>query len=739
VTGRRTERRLTRAMIQALGLLAAAALLLPATVSSAPLAQEQPGEDIYLDYGEEETKTLYAYNQSEVFGTYVFRVHVPAGAKLTVWLGEDTQGGCYSEGLLFIDGSQMGYTTVGPAPSSWSDPIVAIVNTGYAQLAFRGYADCDASVSFPVEKYVRFKVESPPSEVITVPTPEIEFWADRDHIGLGECTTLHWHTEHVQAVYYQGEGVPGDSERQECPQWTTTYELRVVVHQAAEQLIEETRQVTVHVEATPTPSLTPTRTPTRTPTPARHATRTPTSTRMPTHTVPPTRTPRPTSTPRPSTPTPTRAPLWLAPSPAPTASPSPRAEPPWVLVVTHSGALYTEVGSGAWSTIESLLNERYGEENIDVLDLYVEHVSRTDWREVDQAIEQRRDTYADLPNFILIIGGPEVVAFGEVENTMWGWCAPKGSPCDYDFVFTDDPYGSFDNDVLPEVPTARLPDGGDLGLYRAQFSSSLAEGRTHHDWGSAMTVAMEARPYGRDFAALIGATVQWSPPVDTSRNKLPAPSTGHNAYFILHGSGYNTGEWIGDDPAEESCYDRPTLGGGSTQECSLKYPPAWNVDLARDAGSQGTVISGVCYGAFIGLPRTYNADGTQKSWPVSVSDSIALTYLRNGTEAFMGHTATTYSYVTSYRSKVCWPWPFNNRCSWYETGDVWPVDEGSEAIEWFAFSEIANGQHPLIAFHRAKAAMANSLGPPDVYDRELKALHSFVYYGLPPAPLRIEF
>ena len=93
-------------------------IFFPFAVSAAPFPQEQPGEDLYLDYGDDITRTLYAHDNSEIFETFSFRVHVPVGAELTVWLGEDAQGGCYSEGLLFINGSQVGHTTVGPQPSS---------------------------------------------------------------------------------------------------------------------------------------------------------------------------------------------------------------------------------------------------------------------------------------------------------------------------------------------------------------------------------------------------------------------------------------------------------------------------------------------------------------------------------------------------------------------------------------------------------------------------------------------
>lgn len=56
---------------------------------------------------------------------------------------------------------------------------------------------------------------------------EVRFWADREEINAGECTRIHWETEHVQAVYYQGQGVIGQGYRDECPSQTTTYVLRV--------------------------------------------------------------------------------------------------------------------------------------------------------------------------------------------------------------------------------------------------------------------------------------------------------------------------------------------------------------------------------------------------------------------------------------------------------------------------------------------------------------------------------
>ena len=54
-----------------------------------------------------------------------------------------------------------------------------------------------------------------------------EFSADQYEITQGSCTTLRWKATNVRAVYLNGEGVPGEAIRQECPGQTTLYELRV--------------------------------------------------------------------------------------------------------------------------------------------------------------------------------------------------------------------------------------------------------------------------------------------------------------------------------------------------------------------------------------------------------------------------------------------------------------------------------------------------------------------------------
>ncbi|HMN29799.1 MAG TPA: hypothetical protein PKE45_16730, partial [Caldilineaceae bacterium] len=57
---------------------------------------------------------------------------------------------------------------------------------------------------------------------------QVEFTADDTTVEEGECTTLRWDVENVQAVYLDGEGVVGHSNKTVCPKQTQTYTLHVV-------------------------------------------------------------------------------------------------------------------------------------------------------------------------------------------------------------------------------------------------------------------------------------------------------------------------------------------------------------------------------------------------------------------------------------------------------------------------------------------------------------------------------
>jgi len=57
--------------------------------------------------------------------------------------------------------------------------------------------------------------------------PAVVFFAENSTIVDGQCTTLHWETSDVNAVYLDESGVAGVAIKEVCPDATTTYTLRV--------------------------------------------------------------------------------------------------------------------------------------------------------------------------------------------------------------------------------------------------------------------------------------------------------------------------------------------------------------------------------------------------------------------------------------------------------------------------------------------------------------------------------
>ena len=98
---------------------------------------------------------------------------------------------------------------------------------------------------------------TPPPAPTATPVAEISFGADRTNINQGECTTLRWSVQNIQAVWVyplgeQFERFPrtGQGSEQVCPTVTTTYEMRVLQRDGTVIF----RQVTVNVSgAAPDP------------------------------------------------------------------------------------------------------------------------------------------------------------------------------------------------------------------------------------------------------------------------------------------------------------------------------------------------------------------------------------------------------------------------------------------------------------------------------------------------------
>ena len=101
-------------------------------------------------------------------------------------------------------------------------------------------------------------IAPPPPPVVIIPTPaptptampqptatpsaQMSFSADSTNINQGECTTIRWSVENVQAVWVYPQGQPyqqnpqvGQGSQQVCPPVTTTYEMRVLLRDGTVQ------------------------------------------------------------------------------------------------------------------------------------------------------------------------------------------------------------------------------------------------------------------------------------------------------------------------------------------------------------------------------------------------------------------------------------------------------------------------------------------------------------------------
>ncbi len=99
--------------------------------------------------------------------------------------------------------------------------------------------------------------------------PVVVFKADTQELQRDECTIVRWAVQNVREVYYEGIGVPGDGEREECMyKEDEVFTLMVVlpngeseIHTVAVSYVAPTPTATYTSTVTPTPYFTPTWTP----------------------------------------------------------------------------------------------------------------------------------------------------------------------------------------------------------------------------------------------------------------------------------------------------------------------------------------------------------------------------------------------------------------------------------------------------------------------------------------------
>jgi heat shock protein HslJ len=166
-------------------------------------------------------------------------------------------------------GPGLEYATIGYAPYGTEGAVVGVSADGewYAS----PNPDGSGTVGWVTSAYV--EVTNPESIPVLLPqapapTPvptalppaqaEVSFWADDTKIDQGECTTLYWDVENIQAVWVYPQGEPyqqypvtGQGNQKVCPETTTAYEMRVLHRDGTVEL----QAITIQVEATDTDPL----------------------------------------------------------------------------------------------------------------------------------------------------------------------------------------------------------------------------------------------------------------------------------------------------------------------------------------------------------------------------------------------------------------------------------------------------------------------------------------------------
>jgi hypothetical protein len=335
-------------------------------------------------------------------------------------------------------------------------------------------------------------------------------------------------------------------------------------------------------------------------------------------------------------------------TPTATATPTttPTIPPPDVqrlLAVTSSSRLIAKFGGSGWNQIKA---------GIEALGARLLDVTLDRFEEVDAAIE---GIGWDKISAILIVGNHDVVPFSVLDNPT----------TDGDILYTDDVYADFDHDanVIIDVPVSRIPDGNDLGLVLTQLAGTPLPA------SGGFSLANVKRPVAETVANMFGATTLWSAPTLHTDVQQSAVTVQYD-YFMLHGSMKDTTTWWGEGT-------------------SPKYPEAFEVRLAN---SQGIVLTGCCYGAYV-LGKT-------------ADNSIALRFLQAGARAFVGCTGIHYSVL----------------------GTV-PNDNGQLFHSLF-WGKVVGGKAPLQAFFETKREYLDQTAMRPVH---VKIEHQFVFYGSPGA------
>jgi beta-lactamase superfamily II metal-dependent hydrolase len=286
---------------------------------------------------------------------------------------------------------------------------------------------------------------------------------------------------------------------------------------------------------------------------------------------------------------------------------------------------------------------------------------------------------------VVLVGGFDVVPSQIVNTLPLELAGRRVADRDRLQVWSDDGYGDFDGNGVPELPVSRVPDGGTAEfLFRCLGVGAVAAPRQ----GSG--IRNMRRPFADKVFSILGnrklSVCDTTPPA-----ARPFDVAGDCVYYMLHGMSSNTAEFVGEDDGGE-------------------YPLAINT-AAIPSAAPAVVFAGCCYGALIADQIARDAAPGTRVQPRPPSESIALTYLARGANSFVGCTGVHYS-----------PTKGN-------------LDYFGEPMHRYFMRELIGGSPPSRALFRAKHAYGRGIphrsgARPEEIAYEHKILRQFTCLGL---------
>jgi beta-lactamase superfamily II metal-dependent hydrolase len=237
-----------------------------------------------------------------------------------------------------------------------------------------------------------------------------------------------------------------------------------------------------------------------------------------------------------------------------------------------------------------------------------------------QALALVREQIQQRPKLVgvVLLGGYDVVPPRRLDCLPPALRQRLGQTQDADdfIVWSDEGYGDRDDDLIPELPVSRVPDGRAAELLVAALAASPP---------SSLATRRGVRNVARPFAEPIFGAVPGQGALDISQPttfETTATLGGDLVYLMLHGDYIDSSRFWGENTANAS--------------------EAVNLSNIPDPGGR-VVFTGCCWGALAAdQPALRALPGVVVS-PKVAESSIALTFLRRGAVAFVGCTGAHYS------------------------------------------------------------------------------------------------